>query len=118
MLVGPGDILVPANTVTTSPALDRAPLGVIVFPRYRRRSRFHLEPLSPAQTGLRLMECALNSRSLPDHGFGEVARLANTVPGYELRYANVGQIETNLDALRSLVSAPRIAEHADVSGVR
>ena len=100
MLVGPSDVLVAAGAPTSSPPLAQARLGGIVFPRYQRRGRLHVERLSPAQAGFRLMECVLNGSALPDHGFGDVARLANAVPSYELRYSSLDQLDGNPDLFR------------------
>jgi hypothetical protein len=80
------------------------PLSVIIFPRYRRRTRFSLAPLSPAKTALRLIAGILNAEALPDHGFREASRLAGLTTGYDLRYANLGQIEAHLDVLRRIAA--------------
>ena len=92
MLVGAGDVLVAADSGAIGPPRDRASLGHIVFPRYRRQSRLRLEPLSAGQTALRLMGCTLNGHCLSDHGFDAVAHVANTVSAYELRYSSLGEM--------------------------
>ena len=100
MLVGPSDVLVAADASASSPPQARARLGGIVFPRYQRSGRLHVERLSPAQAGFRLMECALNGGTLPDHGFDDVARLAKAVPSYDLRYSRADQLDGHLDVFR------------------
>ena len=115
MLIGACDVLVAADARAIAPPRDRASLGHIVFPRYRRRSRLDLEPLSAGQTALRLMACALNGHCLPDHGFDAAARLANTVRGYELRYSSLREIEAHLDIFRGPCSTALASSHAGVS---
>jgi hypothetical protein len=99
-LVGPSDVLVAADAPASSQPLAQAELGGVVFPRYQRRGRLRVERLSPAKAGFRLMGCALNGGALPDHGFGDVASLANAVPSYELRYSSLEQLDANLDIFR------------------
>lgn len=86
-------------------AAAAVPLSLIVFPRYTPRGRFRLQPLSPAQAGLRLMAGVLNGGALPDHGFREALRVARLAPAYEMRYANLGQVEAHLKLLQSMTSA-------------
>jgi hypothetical protein len=81
----PPDLLRPVQ-------LSKPPLGLMIFPRYLPNSEFSLRPLSKAQAGLALMECLINARNLPDHGFSEIIRLAQAAPAYQLSYANFDQI--------------------------
>ena len=57
---------------------------------------FELRRLSRAQAGLELMQCLINARNLPDHGFPEVTRLARAMPAYKMTYANFAQIEPHI----------------------
>ena len=115
LLVGAGDVLVVADARAVAPPRDRAALGSIVFPRFRRRSRFHFEPLSAAETALRLMRCTLNGQGLHDHGFDAVSRLASAVPGYALHYSSLHQVESHLDVFRCSSSTTRVAADAGAS---
>ncbi|MFN8459220.1 MAG: hypothetical protein U0401_31985 [Anaerolineae bacterium] len=58
-----------------------------------------LRPLSQAQAGLALMQCLLNARNLPEHGFPEVTRLIRQVPAYHLGYSHFGQLEGQIEQL-------------------
>jgi len=117
MLVGPSDVLVAADAPASSPPLAKAPLGGVVFPRYQRRGRLRVERLSPAQAGFRLMECVLNGSVLPDHGFGDVARLATAVPAYELRYSDLDQLDGNIDVFRCSETMDMDEENAPAAAV-
>jgi hypothetical protein len=79
--------------------LSEPPLGLIVFPRYLPGSDLALRPLSKAQAGLALMECLVNARNLPGHGFSEIARLARRAPAYKLNYADFDQIGERIEML-------------------
>lgn len=73
---------------------------LFIFPHYVPGGEFELGPLSPAQAGLALMECLVNARNLPDHGFAQAARLARQLPGYTLRYGHFEQIGEQIEALQ------------------
>lgn len=79
--------------------LSEPPLGLIIFPHYLPGGDLTLRPLSKAQAGLALMECLINARNLPGHGFSQVARLAQTAPAYKLSYANFDQIKDRIETL-------------------
>ena len=74
--------------------------ALFVFPRYVPGGELELCSLSAAQTGLALMECLVNARNLPDHGFAQAARLARQSPGYTLRYGHFEQIGGQIEALQ------------------
>jgi len=92
------DLLPPAlfNPNTT---LSEPPLTLIVFPHYQANGEFELRQLSKAQVGLELMQCLINARNLPDHGFPEITRLARWVPAYKMIYASFSQVEPHIAAL-------------------
>ena len=85
------DLVSPA-LFNDQPPLQESPLDLILFPHYQTDSPFVLEKLSPAQTGAALMQCLVNARNLPDHGFSEVAGIARTIPAYRLRYGHLAQL--------------------------
>jgi len=61
-------------------------MQMIVFPRLIKEGEHHLERLSKAQSGLKLVECLVNGRNIPNHGFDQVSRIAREVPAYVLHY--------------------------------
>ena len=95
------DVLLPIDSLEHL-STSLVPISVVVFPRYREGADFSLEPLTPAQSGLRFMECLLNARNLLGDGFAEVTRVAAAVPAFEMRFAGLDQIAANLPSLRSL----------------
>ena len=99
----PPTLLKPANT------LSEPPLSLIIFPRYLPSSDFVLRTLSGAQAGLALMQCLVNARNLPDYGFSEIARLAQTAPAYQMSYSDFDQIRERVEAL--LQSSPNNLRH-------
>ena len=78
----------------------------LIFPRYVKSARFQFRSVTPAKAGLALMECLLNARNLPGHGFPEVTRLARSIPAFALRYASLEQVGRNLESIRSIATPP------------
>ncbi len=93
-----GDLILPELLSFAGPH-DETPVNLFLFPRYAAESEFELKPISTAQTGLALMECLVNARNLPEHGFREIARLAQIAPAYMMSYAHFDQIGDRIDAL-------------------
>jgi hypothetical protein len=91
--------LIPPTLLKPTNALSEPPVSLIVFPHYRPGGDFAWHPLSKAQAGLALMECLVNARNLPEHGFSEIVRLAKRAPAYRVRYAGFDQIEERIEAL-------------------
>ena len=106
----PGDVVL-AGTVSdlVSPAVlapasvyCQPPVKTILFPHYQAQGGSSWQPLTPAQTGLELMQCLINARNLPDHGFSDAARLARCAAAVKISYSNFSQIE---DQVKSLLQA-------------
>ena len=102
-LAGTDDVLLPIDSSEHVPT-SSVPIAVVIFPRYSEGANFSLEPLTPAQSGLRFMECLLNARNLSGHGFAEVTRLAATVSAFEMRFAGLDQVAAILPTLRDLAT--------------
>lgn len=75
------------------------PLQLILFPHYQAKSELQWHELTAGETGLELMQFLINSRNLPEHGFGEIARLARKVKGIQFTYSAFEQIEVPVRAL-------------------
>ena len=93
----PSELLKPTGNPTHT--LADPPVSLIIFPRYRPGADFIMRPLSRAQAGLALMECLVNARNLPDHGFPEIVRLAKTAPAYKMTYAHFDQVGEQIETL-------------------
>jgi hypothetical protein len=92
ILSGPRSFLVPPTVLKPANRLSQPPLSLVLFPHYLPGSDFSLRPLSKAQAGLELMQCLVNARNLPEHGFPEVTRLARRVTAYKMSYAHFDQL--------------------------
>ncbi|MDX1522257.1 MAG: hypothetical protein R3264_11555 [Anaerolineae bacterium] len=75
------------------------PLHHLVFPHYRPGGEFGLQPLTKAQAGLELMQCLVNARNLPGHGFNEITRLCGQVTAHRLTYSHFSQLASWLEEL-------------------
>jgi hypothetical protein len=91
--------LIPPELLSFAGPRQATPVRLILFPRYAAGSRFEVRRLTRAQAGLALMECLVNARNLPGHGFSEVARLARLAPAYRLSYSSFAQIGERIEIL-------------------
>ncbi len=91
--------LVPHRLINPEHRREAPQLRVVVFPEFRREGELSLQRLSKAQTGMRLMECLVNARNLPGHGFGEVTRVARCVQAYALHYSSFDQLGVEFERL-------------------
>ena len=92
LLSTPYGDLIPPGLLSFAGPRQETPLRLIIFPRYQAGCDPLCRPLSKAQAGLALMECLVNARNLPGHGFSEITRLARVAPAYKLRYSRFEQI--------------------------
>lgn len=99
VLRAPHADLILADLFQPDAILAAVPLERIVFPQYRPGSEFILHPLSKARAGLALMQCLLNARNLPEHGFPEINRLVRQIPAYQLCYSNFTQLDHWIESL-------------------
>ena len=91
--------LVPAELFNPNTTYSQPVLHLIIFPMYQADSQFKCQRLTPAQTGLGLMQCLINARNLPEHGFPEISRLAQSVPAYKMTYAGFSQVGNQVEML-------------------
>lgn len=91
--------IVPPDLLGSIHETGIAPLKLILFPHYQAEADFSLQRLSKAQTGLHLMQTVINARNLPNQGFSEISRLAQTVPAYALKYSQFEQLDERLMGL-------------------
>jgi hypothetical protein len=89
--------LIRPSALTRASGKTGLPVRHIIFPRYRPEASFAWEPLTPARTGQELMQCLVNARNLPGHGFSEVVRLAKGSKGYRATYSHLDQIAGKID---------------------
>lgn len=67
--------------------------GLIIFPNFVPGSERELKFVSPALTGMKLMECNLNARNLADHGLQTLTAFARDVPALTLTYGSFDQLD-------------------------
>ncbi len=63
----------------------------VVYPKYSADAEPHLTPVTPARSGLSLMETLVNARNLEGHGFGEVSRLTRKLDAFQVGYSSFDQ---------------------------
>lgn len=60
----------------------------VVYPKYDATAQPHLTKITPARSGLSLMETLVNARNLEGHGFGEVSRLTRELSAFQVGYSS------------------------------
>jgi hypothetical protein len=80
------------SPVTAAPSL-------IVFPQYQAGASLRLDTVSGARAASMLMACDVNARNLADHGFGQLTRLARSVPAWRVTYGSFAQLAAMLPVL-------------------
>lgn len=91
--------MIPHRLLNRHTATGPVQLSLIIFPHHQADTELEFQRLTKAQVGLSLMECLVNARNLPGHGFGEATRVAREVPAYSLTYGSFDQLGDKLDAI-------------------
>jgi hypothetical protein len=73
--------------------LSHIPILAIIFPLFETEIAFDLHRISKAQACLELMQCLVNARNLPEHGFPNVVNLARLIPTFQMTYSNFSAVE-------------------------
>jgi hypothetical protein len=76
--------------------LKGAALFYLVYPEPGLRPMSDMDILVPESE---LMQCLVNARNLPEHGFPEVARLVKRVPAYKMSYAHFDQLGECIESM-------------------
>ena len=101
-----GDLIAPTVFNSTN-RVSTPQIDLIIFPSYAPNATFTLQQLPPAQAGLKLMQCLVNARNVPEYGLRTVAQLARQTPAYLLNYAGFEQLDTHLQALVDSIHEPK-----------
>jgi hypothetical protein len=94
------DMVIP-TVIKPDNGFSNPPLELILFPRFSQDAEFQFQQLTRAHAGLALMQCLINARNLPDHGFSEAVRLARLVPAYSMVYGSFDQLAGRIETLLS-----------------
>ena len=91
-LANPQGCLVDPSRIGSTGEASPLPVRLLIFPHFEAGAPFSLAPLGKARAGLELMQCLVNARNLPEHGFPEAVHIASTVPAWSLRYSAFDQL--------------------------
>lgn len=86
ILAGQSGIMVPHRILNTNHVPCTPVLSRILFPEYQRGFGVELKKLSSAKSCFKLIECHVNARNMPNHGFGQLAALIRQTESYQLIY--------------------------------
>ncbi len=84
-------------------ATGSSPCGLIIFPIFDSSATISVTPLNTAQTAMKLVECNLNARNLPDGGFRAITGLSRKTPAVTLTFGGFEHLEGAADVLARLV---------------
>ena len=79
-------------------------LAAIIHPEFIEGHPAELTGLSSARSCLKLLECHVNARSIPDHGFGRLAEITRQVDSYQLRF---GGFDGLMELLQPVLTGTR-----------
>lgn len=80
-----------------------SPCGLIIFPTFDSSATVSVTPLNAAQTAMKLVECNLNARNLPDGGFRAITGLTRKTPAVAIRFGGFEHLEGAADVLARVV---------------
>jgi len=100
ILAGQRGIMVPHRVLNTNHVPCTPVLSRILFLDYQHGFGVELKKLSSAKSCFKLIECHVNARNMPDHGFGQLAALTRQTESYQLTY---GGFDGLLDTLRPIL---------------
>ncbi len=93
LMAGNHSDLIHPTLIKADNCYRQPPIQLALFPQYQAKSELQWQALTSGETGLELMQFLINARNLPEHGFGEIARLARKVKGIKFTYSAFEQIE-------------------------
>lgn len=100
LLLGRDGAMIPHRLLNPHWSASTPGLDVIVFPTFVKDQPATLTEISSAKSCLKLLECHVNARNLPGHGFSEIAAITRKVSSYELTF---GSYDGVLELLRPLL---------------
>jgi hypothetical protein len=105
LLIGEKGAMIPHRSLQPrSTGGASAHLDMIIFPRFVKDHTGSLQPLSEAQSCMKIMECFVNARNMCDHGFHQIAKLAKRAKSYDLLFGSFGAITSALQTLFPSIS--------------
>ncbi len=91
--------LIPSELIKPDNQAEPVKAQLLLFPYYTPESDFICTPLSKAKAAMELMQCLLNARNLPIHGFHAIATLMEQLPAYALYYSSFDQLDKKIEQL-------------------
>ncbi len=91
--------LIPSDLINHDNKAEPVKAQLLLFPYYTPESDFICTKLSKARAAMELMQCLLNARNLPTHGFHAIATLMEQLPAYALYYSSFDQLIEKIEEL-------------------
>lgn len=100
-LVGQNGAMISHRSLNGSWAEATPSLDILVYPEFKENHPTTLTEISSARSCLNLMECYVNARNIPNHGFKELAELTRRAVSYELKFSSFNELKPVFQQLTS-----------------
>jgi len=91
--------LIPPELLGAGGVVSHVPIRAMIFPVYTAEAALELRRISKARASLELMQCLINARNLPEHGFPAVIQVASEIPAYRMIYSDFTAIEDTVNSI-------------------
>jgi hypothetical protein len=102
ILIGEHGPMVPHRSLNRQWTSINPSLDLLLYPEFIKDHRATLTKISSASSCFKLMDCYVNARNIPDHGFSKIAELTRMATSYEMKFGNFEDLPP---ILRPLLSA-------------
>jgi hypothetical protein len=101
LLIGQEGAMIPHRILNPHWIPASFTLDTIIFPKYIKDHSATLTELSSIRSCMKLLECYVNARNIPNHGFGEIAELTRQAACYELKFGSFDDLPRALQPVLS-----------------
>ena len=101
ILVGEHGTMVPHRSLNRHWTSINPSLDLLIYPEFIKGHRATLTKISSASSCLKLMDCYVNARNIPDHGFSKIAALTRRATSYDLKFGSFDDLSPILQPLLS-----------------
>ena len=88
ILVSPKGAMIPHRLLNPTWQPMQPRLTTIIFPEFIAGHPASLLPISAAKSCMQLLACHVNARTIPGHGFAELAEICRNTVSYELKFGD------------------------------
>jgi len=87
-LISENGVMIPHRLLNNKFSPCTPPLSLIIFPNFVQDAEIEIIELSAAKCCLKLYECCVNARNIPDHGLKEFSEISRKTKSYQVTYSD------------------------------